>query len=31
MINAVTEQFSRFVSFAQDCFDAGADSCVEMR
>ena len=31
MINAVNEQFSRFVSFAKERFDAGADSCVEMR
>jgi hypothetical protein len=31
MINAVNEQFSRFVNFAKDCFDASADSCVEMR
>ena len=31
MINAVNEQFSRFVNFAQERFDAGADSYVEMR
>ena len=31
MINAVNEQFSRFVNFAQERFDADADSCVEMR
>ena len=28
MINAVNEQFSRFVSFAQERFDAGKETAI---
>ena len=31
MINAVTEQFSRFVNFAQDRFDAGKTKAIEKK